>query len=209
MKNYLKRIQRSLEGCRPKLSLGLDMFEEEYCVNFFGMLIALPCADYLVSDPEEIMDFWGVYYHESAIVLGWGSKTKFIHMPWEYSFIRRELLAKDGTWMLQSKDYYSLDGPEFELWEEEYPYTYTKINGDTQRVTATVTAERVEYRWKCLKWQSLFARRRAVIGVRFSDEVGESAGSWKGGTIGCGYTMRKGETPLECLRRMEREREFT
>jgi hypothetical protein len=40
------------------------------------------------------------------------------------------------------------------------------------------------------------------------DEVGEEAGSWKGGVLGCGYTLLPNETPLQCLRRMEKERKF-
>jgi len=45
--------------------------------------------------------------------------------------------------------------------------------------------------------------------VKFSDEVGERTGSWKGGVIGTGSEMRPGESPEQCLRRMERERKFT
>lgn len=30
----------------------------------------------------------------------------------------------------------------------------------------------------------------------------------KGGCTGCGYDIKPGETPLECLQRMERERKF-
>lgn len=47
-----------------------------------------------------------------------------------------------------------------------------------------------------------------AIDVQFSDEVGERTGSWKGGTIGCGYNMLPGESPLDTLRRMEAERKF-
>ena len=35
-----------------------------------------------------------------------------------------------------------------------------------------------------------------------SDEVGEETGSWKGGTIGCGYNLKPGETAEECFDRM-------
>jgi hypothetical protein len=44
--------------------------------------------------------------------------------------------------------------------------------------------------------------------IEFNDEVGERTGSWKGGTLGCGYNLLPNETPLECLRRMEKERKF-
>jgi hypothetical protein len=50
---------------------------------------------------------------------------------------------------------------------------------------------------------------RTSIEVGFDDEVGERTGSWKGGTIGCGYDMLPDESAVQCLRRMERERKFT
>ena len=39
-------------------------------------------------------------------------------------------------------------------------------------------------------------------------EVGKKKGSWKGGCIGCSYDSKPGETPEECLKRMEKERKF-
>ena len=43
---------------------------------------------------------------------------------------------------------------------------------------------------------------------RQENGVGERVNSWKGGTVGCSYSMLKGETPEQTLRRMEKEREF-
>ena len=59
-----------------------------------------------------------------------------------------------------------------------------------------------------VKWTKLFAKTRRTIDVHFSKEVGERKGSWKGGVMGCGYTLNENETPLECLQRMEVERKF-
>lgn len=57
-------------------------------------------------------------------------------------------------------------------------------------------------------WTKLFALTRKTIDINFSREVGKRKGSWKCGTIGCSYTLLKGETPLECIKRMEQERTF-
>jgi hypothetical protein len=68
--------------------------------------------------------------------------------------------------------------------------------------------EEMEWRWKWftgLRWPR---KVRKYISVEFDHEVGEGTGSWKGGTLGCSYVMKPEETPLECLRRMERERVF-
>lgn len=95
-------------------------------------------------------------------------------------------------------------------YRESFPYRYTLRSGDVQDRTATVTTDRMTWCWR-LPWMLgvWFPKRvRTSINVEFSDEVGERSGSWKGGTIGCGYDLRPGETPEQCLRRMERERTF-
>lgn len=87
---------------------------------------------------------------------------------------------------------------------ETHPYKYTLRSGEVQERTATI---QVETRLWTRPWlpRKLFKR---TIDVKFNDEVGERTGSWKGGCIGCGYDMLPGESPLDTLRRMERERVF-
>ena len=46
------------------------------------------------------------------------------------------------------------------------------------------------------------------IEIEFDGEVGKDKGSWKGGCIGCSYNLLPGETPEECIKRMEKERSF-
>jgi len=57
-------------------------------------------------------------------------------------------------------------------------------------------------------WTSLGSYKRKVIDISFDQEIGDRAGSYKGGTVGCSYDLKPNETPLECLRRMEKERSF-
>ncbi len=82
-----------------------------------------------------------------------------------------------------------------------------------------------------LKWFPYIKKVRKTIGIEFSyggaidrkvivekngfqlkkkytGEVGERTNTYKGGTLGCGYNMLPNETPLETLRRMEKERKF-
>ena len=89
--------------------------------------------------------------------------------------------------------------------EEQHPYRYILRSGEVQDRIATIKAER---RLWTRPW---LPRRmeRPSIDVSFNDEVGEQTGSWKGGVMGCGYHMLPGETPLDTLRRMERERKFS
>jgi hypothetical protein len=55
---------------------------------------------------------------------------------------------------------------------------------------------------------TIFSKTQKTISIDFDREVGERKGSWKGGTLGCGYELLPNENPLECLRRMEKDRKF-
>jgi len=152
------------------------------------------------------MESWGVYYHERSVVLCWGPKTKFIHMPWEMVHIKCEVLRPDGTWAkeVNSWDKGEPDGREVQV----HDYIYTLRSGEVQHRKATCHVERREWRQKWLRWTRLFAKIRTYLEIQFDGEVGERTGSWKGGCIGCGYDMRRGESMESCLRRMEAERKF-
>lgn len=84
------------------------------------------------------------------------------------------------------------------------PYRYTLRSGRVQERTATYQHSQSLHTRPWIPWRML----TDSIDVDFDGEVGEREGSWKGGTLGCGYVMKRGETPTECLRRMERERQF-
>lgn len=133
---------------------------------------------------------YGFYFFEDALVLQWGKTTgrrgdpqKFIYMPWAWNHREHKILSE----------------------KETHPYRYIRRSGEVQERTATIN---VESRLWTRYWLPHRLYKR-TINVEFNDEVGERTGSWKGGTIGCGYDMLTGETPLQCLRRMERERKFT
>lgn len=101
-------------------------------------------------------------------------------------------------WSWRHKEHKILSAPE------THPYTYVLRSGEVQHRNATIQKES---RLWLRPWLP-FRRYVESIDVQFSDEVGERSGSWKGGTIGCGYEMRRGETPLQTLRRMQAERKF-
>lgn len=164
---------------------------------------------------------WGLNFHDDRLWIyiggggnsNGGKKCKTITMPWYMEWVRTSKLRKDGAW--ETEDYKSREKDLWNsskwkdiLWEGDYPYTYKLKSGEIQERTATISIEEREWRWKAFKWLSYFGKIRRSISVRFSDEVGEGTGSWKGGTTGCGYEMLPDESGLECLRRMERERKF-
>lgn len=112
-----------------------------------------------------------------------GDPFKIVAMPWQWRHVKHKVLSEP----------------------EQHPYKYVLRSGEVQERIATVNAESRSW-WR--PWPP-FWRVSKSINVTFSDEVGERTGSWKGGTIGCGYKMRRGESPYMTLRRMERERKFT
>lgn len=222
-RTWRHRIKMSLRGCRPKLSLGLCLFEEEFCVDLFGFLIAIPLLDRFVRAPHEMMESWRISYFERSIHLNWGSRCKVVHLPWDYEHISHEVRRPDGTWVpfvgcwetgpgipntegvMVVKGGKKPDG----RWQATYPYHYLLLpSGEVQHAQATIYVERREWRQKWLRWCSLFAKRRQSISIEFDREMGSRAGSWKGGVVGTGYEMLPGEEPEETLCRMQREHRF-
>lgn len=165
---------------------------------------------------------WGFNYHDNTIWiyiggggnLDGGKKYKTFHMLWEMDWIRTSTWLKDNTWFHETKGnltkwqgdgYGTHDWLNKEKWQETYPYIDSY---DNTTVNATISVEEREWRPRGARWTSLFAKIRKEISVEFDNEVGKGKGSYKGGTLGCGYEMRPNETPLECLKRMEKERRF-
>lgn len=125
--------------------------------------------------------------------------------PWAYQFLKIEILLKDGWYTEQKGD---------RLWDETvwgdkivyetHPYTYVLKSGKIQNVNAKIHEEKRT--WK--RWFGLSHKVHHDVEVEFDKEVGERAGSWKGGCMACGYRIQPGETAYDALKRMERERKF-
>ena len=134
---------------------------------------------------------YGFHFFEDLFWLHYGQDTGYskdpkrtlsLYMPWHWKHRQHTVESKPET----------------------HPYRYVLKNGTVQERTATIQVESRLWTRRWIPWRLL----RRSIDVRFSDEVGERTGSWKGGTIGCGYDLNPGETARECLRRMELERKF-
>lgn len=199
-------------------ALELCLFEEGFSLNVFRWFIRLRFLNRWRYEPHEIMESWGFKFFERSIHFNWGPHCKIVHLPWEFDHVKTEVLRPDGTWVpyvgsweigplrIVNDRGATLGGKEPDgRWQETYDYTYTLKSGEVQHRKATIYVERMEWRWRCLKWLPLFAKKRQSITVEFDAEVGERTGSWKGGVMGTGYTMLPGESPLETLRRMELE----
>lgn len=166
---------------------------------------------------------WGfyIYYHgflsETQLVICLGEKNKYISFPWNLEWYRTSYLELWGAnqpmiWLTEKKgdrkDYWDSEKWKDKFWSETHPYTYVLKSGEVQNRLATIKVEEREWRRRWLMWIPLFNQVIRSIDVEFDGEVGERTGSWKGGTIGCGYDLKPNETPHQCLKRMEQERKF-
>ena len=170
-------------------------------------------------------DSWGFTFSDSYLHLNWREKSKLIELPWSWG-------ASVGCWALTVDGSGWYPAPVSRIWrdgvtrldsgEDDYeprldpnapdsllftePVRYRLSSGEWQERTATVSVHRQE--WRMVRWLPFPRRIWQGISVTFSDEVGERTGSWKGGTIGCGYELLPNESPYGCLERMMRERKF-
>ena len=172
------------------------------------------------SEPgQDRLRGWGAEFIEDSddLYVQWNRASRFIQMPWSYEFHHKDIFMADGTWVREPRNkFYDVTADDEKLldhihnnkYQETVPYRYVLRNGTVQNVQATVTVDEMQWRRKWLPGTSLFAKTKRTIDVKFSGEVGERAGSYKGGTIGCSYEMQQDEDPIETLRRMERDRKF-
>jgi len=123
--------------------------------------------------------------------------------------VRHDILCVDGWKPSPKRPWEHNEGDPVPA-KNSKRYKYVCRDGTIQDdIIATYSVEEREWRWKALRWLPWPRKVSRCISVEFDKEVGEERGSWKGGTIGCGYEMRVGETPDECLYRMQRERRFS
>lgn len=173
-------------------------------VSLWRLSIWLPLGttDY----PWEPMDGprWGISAsREFGFCLYWNHRRKSFGWPWHWHTLAFETRLENGDWRdLDWQQKQSL------AHREQHPYTYKLRSGKIQNRIATITHRRHILTWKAFRRIGWPRWIKESIDIEFNDEVGERTGSWKGGCIGCGYDLKKGETLEQALRRMERERVF-
>lgn len=195
--NYMELAWATLgiHGLQAEIEFPSDWHEEKrgwvrLGFGFGSVNVSFPWSKVVPDEGQCSGPRYGFQFYEDLMWIRWGKDTgrfktdphKAIYMPWAWKHRKHEILSA----------------------EETHPYAYLLNSGVVQRRTATIKHERRMW----TRWWLPFRRVSNSIDVTFSDEVGERSGSWKGGCIGCSYTMKPGETPLQTLRRMELEREF-
>lgn len=106
---------------------------------------------------------------------------------------------------LESKDPYMYYAENKSINRYNYEYTDTY---DNEKIDTVFWVEEREWRRKWLTWTKIGRIVNRYIEIKFKKEVGKRKGSWKGGCIGCSYNLLPNESPMDCIKRMERERCF-
>jgi len=165
----------------------------------------------------ELLDKWGFDLNPDTLGFDWGpGRSRLYWHPWRHERRQDWMLGAHGLWIRRDYDFQKGFVPWYDdplLWTEEYDYTY-KLKGDgVQKRIAKIGLLRNETTCRILcktslRWPWPLRKVADYIEVSFSEEIGERAGSWKGGCIGCSYRVLPGESPYETLKRMERDRKF-
>lgn len=213
------------------LALGVSEFEEHWSlhVHLIWPNIYLRLRDSKDRDFDNRSSYSVSLWNEGSgpeLYLQWGRKSKFLKGPWTQKFVRREWMDATGKWRREPRVKFWRGMPDAlrdsahelqqaardlrkaEQWQTVETWEYRSRSCDLQSGTALIAMERMTWRQWWLQWCPLFQNQRTTIDVSFSREVGSEAGSWKGGTIGCGFEIKRGESPIECFRRMMQDRSF-
>lgn len=159
---------------------------------------------------DDCSRWWGFYFmNRINFVWRWGKKYVSWDLPFISTvFVKREILSLDRTRVVHLcrrglGDFDTQDDVR-RCNSVNLPYKYVTNRGEPQEVTANVGVERCTRRHK---WTPI-KRVEDSIWVNFSEGIGSERGSWKGGTTGCGWPLKRGETAEQGLRRMESQRRF-
>lgn len=190
------------------LALGYSVYHDaahfHLQIGPFNLFVKAPMLITQRKGTEDWDANYGFSYFERALQLRWRTHCKIIHMPWDWQHVRHSFLNPDGSLHHHASGFEETPAET----KEQHPYTYRRTNGEIQNRAATINGEEREWRWRWFTWLPWPRSVSRSINIDFDAEVGEQTGSWKGGTVGCGYEWRHSETMLEALRRMESERKF-
>lgn len=194
---------------------GYETDNAELHISMFGWhsLFRLPWRGKTKNDWYYGEKTYGISCHDNALFFHWGHNLKAWELPfvsyggcirWEiYSGLREHYhLNRKEDWQTYSyMDKNIKDHPA--IWMYDYTDSY-----DGSVIPCKIYVEEQEWRPKWLRWTKKWAHIKRCIKVDFDEEVGSRKGSWKGGCLGCGYEMLPGEDPIDCIKRMEKERQF-
>lgn len=197
----------------PEFGLKLflrNSYNDEFCVfglnlGWGGFSFNLPFMKPKGVDGEIFFKEkqYGIRLVGNTILYDWGTKGGMWDIPFVSSKVVRKEVFTDGmVWEETAPISYPTKYPPKEF---VFDYCYTRRSGQKQNVVATAKLERYTIK---RKWIPFYRQKKQSLWVKFSSEIGEGTGSWKGGVVGCGCDLNPGESVEDAIRRMEREKRF-
>lgn len=158
---------------------------------------------------------YGFAFIEGALHISYGRQTGdsdtdrslCVFLPWKkWRHVRHSLYDMDGDLFC----HVSRDWKERDQQETACPVLRFRFSDfDGENIVATTRIEEREWRLGSgrFKWLSFIRKPRISrdLDMRFSSEVSERKGSWKGGTIGHSIEMLPGEMHEDAFRRYCRQ----
>jgi len=161
---------------------------------------------------------YGFTYSEKSLHVHYGAQTdcwpraksKVFFIPWlSWRHVRTSHYNHKGEHYHTEPKGVKWGSPERQTSEDiikQCPvikFAFTDYDG--QQIIATTSIVEREYRLGegYFKWLSVFAKSKIhrSLSIEFSAEVGREKGSWKGGTLGHGIEMLKGELHEQAFKR--------
>lgn len=156
---------------------------------------------------------YGIQIDGGSCILSYGAQThdsltdkaKCWLLPWaNWRFISTKYYDPAGYFLREFKDKRRYSD-QFAFKDTMPSCSFLFEDYDKEQITAKCLIE--ERMWKFgtdwCSWLSWFRKDRVVrsLDIAFSAEVGVKKGSWKGGTVGHGIDMQKGETAEDAFKR--------
>lgn len=158
---------------------------------------------------------YGVSFHDSILWVSYGADRSFIiDMPWKWEIVRHDLLYPDADVYHRNKFPASTLAQKKRTisWHDVFEKTnnfeddvqvlvakfitlthYTK-DGRKQIAKIRLAGEEREWRWKWFKWLPWPNLKQRVVDCTSDIELGDRAGSWKGGMMGWSIPWEEGES---------------
>jgi hypothetical protein len=186
-------IVLDVRGLNAEIEFPSDWHEERMgwvrlCLGFVTIAFAFPWKWTVPDEGQCSGPRYGFAFFGDKLWLYFGKETGRSRDP-------RRYIALSMPWEWRHREHEVLGEPE------QHPYRYVLRSGEVQERIATIKPERRLWTRAWFPWK----RESRYINVEFNDEVGERSGTWKGGVLGCSFDMRPGDTPLDALRRAERD----
>lgn len=175
--------------------------------RFFAAIRLWKVTPYKGSFEIDNTKRYGVTYFDRTIHFHWG-KTYVKSLPWDWSIVRYDLLYPNGD-LYHRNDYNRKNKSRGISWYDvlnkspidndvevaQYvTVTHSTRNGHIQTARIRLTGEEREWRWVWFKWLPWPRKIWRTVECESDIELGEKAGSWKGGLMGWGCEWKQGET---------------